>query len=110
MQIEKNTSVAVVVNRSWANLYGVRAFLRDGREISQNNDGSHMIFAKVLDSRDEHGLWITNAGQEEENPNVKVKGVMIPWNQILTIVLQQQLSPELWSEADKMGFVSGKQL
>ena len=110
MQIEKNTSVAVVVNKSWANLYGVRAFLRDGREINDKGDASHMILANVLDSRDEHGLWITNTGQEEENPNVKVKGIMIPWNQILTVVLQQKLSPELWSEADKMGFVSGTQL
>lgn len=110
MQIEKNTNVAVVVNKSWANLYGVRALLRDGRTLSENSDASHMIFARVLDSRDEHGLWITNTGQQEGDPNVKVKAIMIPWSQILTIVIHQNLSPELWAEAEKMGFVSGKQL
>lgn len=82
-------------------------FLREGREIRDNHDGSHIILASVLDSSDEKGLWITNTGQREKNPSVKVRGIMIPWGEILTVVLDQKLAPELWAEAEKMGFVSG---
>ena len=107
MQIEKDTNVAVVVRKSWANLYGVRVFLRDGREIRDSHDASHIIVARILDSTDEKGLWITNTGQKEDDPTVKVKGLLVPWGEIYTVILQQKLSPELWAEAQKMGFLSG---
>jgi len=106
MNIEINTSVAVVVNKGWANLFGVRAFLREGREIQESHDESHIILARVLDSKDPSGLWITNSGQQEADPKVSVRGIMVPWSAILTIVIRQDLSPELWAEARKFGFVS----
>jgi len=107
MEIKKDTSIAVVVNKTWANLYGVRMFLRDGNEIKGSHDTSHIVLGRVLNSTDPYGLWITNTGQREADPAVKIKGIMIPWNQILTVVLQQKFSPELWAEAKKMGFVTG---
>jgi len=50
-------SIVLVVERSWANLRGVRAIIREGREIKEGDD-SHIIEAKVLDSEDTHGLWV----------------------------------------------------
>lgn len=107
MNIKENTSVAVVVNKSWANLYGVRVFLREGREIKESQDESHIIFATVLDPNDAMGLWITNTKQHEADPNTRVKRILIPWHVIQTVVVRQDISPELWAEANKMGFVSG---
>ena len=105
MNLEMSTSVAVVVPKQWANLYGVRAFLRDGKEI-KGEDASHMIFAKVMDSNDPHGLWISNVGQKDDDSTVKVKAFMIPWDQILTVVVMEKLSPDLWAESKRLGFVS----
>jgi hypothetical protein len=108
MEIKKGTSVAVVVTKSWANLFGVRAFIREGREIGTSHDESHIIRARVLDSGDPWGLWVeTNTAKHESDPSVKLQSIMIPWSAVLSIVLQQDLSPQLWAEATKMGFVSG---
>ena len=106
MDIKKDTDVAVVVSKDWANLFGVRMFLRDGNEIGESHDGSHIILAAVLESTDPYGLWITNSKQKKEDPKAKVKGIMIPWGQILTVVVLQKFSPELWVDAKKLGFVS----
>jgi hypothetical protein len=109
MEIKKNTSIAVVVKKSWANLYGVRCFIREGREIKDSHDESHIILGKVLDAGDQWGLWMeTNTGKHESDPAVTLQSVMIPWNAVLSIVLRQDLSPELWAEARKLGFVSGQ--
>jgi hypothetical protein len=53
------------------------------------------------------GLWIeTNTGKHESDPAMTLQSVMIPWNAVLSIILRQDLSPELWAEARKLGFVS----
>jgi hypothetical protein len=75
MKIDKGTSVAVVINRDWANLHGVRMFLRlnhtPEREI-RGVDNSHVVFARMLDSEDPNGLWIElNTGAHEKDPTVK---------------------------------------
>jgi hypothetical protein len=109
MEIKKNTSAAVVVRKSWANLYGVRCFIREGREIKESHDESHIILGKVLDADDPRGLWMeTNTGRHETDPSITLQSILIPWREVLTIVLRQDLSPELWSEARRMGFVSGE--
>jgi hypothetical protein len=108
MKLKKNTSIAVVVMKSWANLYGVRVFIREGREIGQSHDDSHILLAKVVDSEDARGLWVeTNTAKRESDPAVSLQSIMIPWSAVMSIVVRQDMSPELWAEARKMGFVSG---
>jgi hypothetical protein len=109
MEIKKGTSVAVVVRKSWANLYGVRVFIREGREIKESHDETHILFAKLLDSGDPYGLWIeTNTGKRESDPSVRLMSIMIPWSEVVTLaVLRDDLYPEFWAEAKKLGFVSG---
>ena len=61
MQIDKGASVAVVIKRPWANLHGVRMFLRRNENPQteiRGVDESHILFAKVLDSEDARGVWI----------------------------------------------------
>ncbi len=109
MDIKKGTSIAVIVRKSWANLYGVRVFIREGREIRDSHDDSHILFARLLDSGDACGLWIeTNTGKHESDPSVRLLSLMIPWHEVVSIaVLRDDLYPELWAEAKKLGFVSG---
>jgi hypothetical protein len=108
MEIKKNSSVAVIVPRRWVNLRGIRLFVREGREIPENAD-SHIILARVLDSEDPRGLWIElNRGTHEKDPSVKLQSMMVPWNEVLSIIVRQDLSPELWEEARQTGFVSGE--
>lgn len=110
MQIEKGTSVAVVVNRDWANLRGVRLFLRQNQSPDQEiggDDVSHIIFAKVLDGDDSRGLWVElNTDQHLTNQSVKRQSFLIPWNEVLTIVLAEKFSPAIWEEAKKTGFTA----
>jgi hypothetical protein len=53
MQIERNDSVGVVVKRSWANLRGVKMYLRrqeDWQAEIRGVDDSHILFATILDA------------------------------------------------------------
>jgi len=108
MQIDKDASIAVVVKRSWANLHGVRMFLRP-HENPQTEirgvDESHILFAKVLDSDDTKGLWIElTANQQKQGSAAEPVNLLVPWSQILTIVVAQQFSPAIRQEARKIGF------
>jgi hypothetical protein len=110
MQIKKGASVAVVVNRAWANLHGVRIFLREGQapglEI-RGIDQSHIVFADVLDADDSKGLWIElNSGRHQEDPAVKRYSFLVPWGQILTVVISEDFSPAIREEARKIGFAA----
>lgn len=109
MKIEKGTNVAVVVNRNWANLHGVRMFLRHyqdpGKEI-RATDESHVIFADVIDSEDRKGLWIElYTAQHRKDPTVKSFPLFIPWSQVLSIVIAEEFSPAIRDEARQIGFV-----
>ena len=87
------------------NLRGVSMLIREGREIPKDSD-SHIIFARVLDSQDPRGLWIeTNRGKHEVDPTVKLQAIMIPWREVLSLVVRQDLSPEVW-EQSQVGFMS----
>jgi hypothetical protein len=110
MHIEKGKSVAVVVNRQWANLRSVRVFLRQNQnpdEEIRGEDESHLVFAKLLDYTDSRGVWIElNSDKHEKDPNVRRQSLLVPWGEVLTIVLAEKFSPEVWGDAKKIGFTS----
>jgi len=107
MKIKKGTSVAVVINRDWANLQGVRLFLRkyDNPENEiRGADKSHVVFSRMVDYEDPNGLWIElYAGKHKQDPTVKKYRFMIPWNHILCIVIVDDLAA-LQEKAPKIGF------
>jgi hypothetical protein len=106
MQISKDASIAVVVKRAWANLHGVKMFLRQNEtpEI-RGVDDSHIVFAKVLDSEDLRGVWIELSAEEQTKDSATAPfRLLIPWSQVLTIVLADKFSPAIRQEARKIGF------
>ena len=107
MWIDKGASVAVVVKRTWANLHGVRMFLRQS-ESSQPEirgvDDSHIIFAKVLNSEDPKGVWIETTEKHTKDPGTDQFRLLIPWSEILTIVTAAKFSQAIRQEARKIGF------
>jgi hypothetical protein len=108
VDIRRGEHVAVVVSREWINLRGVRLFSREGREIPEDAD-SHILTAIVLDARDDRGFWVqVNRGNKETNPSIPVQAMMIPWDAIRSIVLNENLSPALWKEVRQAGFVTGE--
>ena len=108
MKIDKGTSVAVIVRRNWANLAGVRIFLRHNanpeREI-RGSDDSHIITGKMLDSEDRNGLWVElNTEKQSEGSNEKRASFFIPWTEVVTVVVGEDFSPAIREEARKIGF------
>lgn len=108
MQIDKDANIAVVVRREWANLHGVKMFLRP-RENPQAEirgvDESHILFATVLDSDDSRGVWIEMAPNEPKpDSSAERFKLLIPWSQILTIVVAKEFSATIRQEARKIGF------
>ena len=109
MCIPKNASAAIVVSRDWANLAGVRIFLRRFQAPSEEiggSDHSHLILARVLDSVDDRGLWIelfTN--QQQKDPKIKKLSLMIPWVYIIAIALAEEWTPTMKKELGKIGYI-----
>ena len=108
MQIDKNASIAVVVRRTWANLHGVRMFLRP-QESAQTEirgvDESHILFATVLDSDDPRGVWIGLAsGKQPDDSAAGSVSILVPWSEVLTIVVAEHFSAAIRQEARKIGF------
>jgi len=96
MDIEKGTSVAVSVYTDWANYRGVRLFLRHynnpEKEIDRS-DGSHIITARLVESNDPHGIWIElYADKHAQDPGVKTVPFMIPWQQVLSIAVVEDVA------------------
>jgi hypothetical protein len=108
MDIPKGSDAAIVINRAWANLHGVRIFLRQNEDPSREIRGvdtSHIVFAKVLDSHDQRGLWVElNTERHRADASVERYSLLIPWNQVLTVVLTEEWSPAIREEARKIGF------
>lgn len=107
MQIEKGANVAVVVKRSWVNLHGVRMFLwprHNPQTEIRGIDESHVLFATVLDSDDVRGVWIELEADPQEPEAAGNSRLMIPWSQVLTIVVATQFSAATRQEARKIGF------
>jgi hypothetical protein len=108
MQIDKGASLAVVVSRAWANLHGVKLFLRP-EDATQKEirgvDDSHILFAKLLDADDARGVWIeVEQDRRKENPAAARIEMLIPWSQVLTIVVAEKFSPAIRQEARRIGF------
>lgn len=108
MYLQKGTNVAVVVKRAWANLHGVKMFLRH-HESTQADirgvDESHILFASVLDSEDATGVWIeVQTERHGEGPAPDGVKMLIPWSQVLTIVVSDQFSVAIRQEARRIGF------
>lgn len=108
MKIEKGASVAVVVNRAWANLHGVKLFLRhhtDARTDIRGVDESHVLFARVLDAEDMTGVWIEVQMQENgQDPTLNRLRMLIPWSQVLAIAVAERFSQAIRQEARRIGF------
>jgi hypothetical protein len=108
MQLDEDASIAVVVKRTWANLHGVKMFLRpsEGPQTEiRGVDESHILFATVLDSEDERGVWIELAAERPKDDSaVERFSLLVPWSEILTIVVAKQFSPAIRQEARKIGF------
>lgn len=104
MQIKKNVNIAVVVRKSWARLEGIKLFLRPPDDV-KGTDDSHVIFARVLDSQDDRGFWIElNTTKHRQDPSAQRYAFMIPWQEVLAIVIAKDFSPALEKEAQIMGF------
>jgi hypothetical protein len=108
MQIDKGASVAVVVNRTWANLHGVKMFLRlHDHPLTEIRgvDESHILFATVLDSDDVRGIWIEpNSDKQNQDSAGERFKLLIPWSQVLTVVIADSFSPAIHQEARRIGF------
>ena len=107
MQIDKNASIAVIVKRTWANLHGVRMFLRQESPQTEIRgvDESHILFARVLDSEDARGVWIgLTADKQHPDAAVGQVSILVPWSEVLTIVVAEQFSAAIRQEARKIGF------
>lgn len=106
MQIDKGSTVAVVVKRTWANLHGVRMFLHENAQAQiRGMDESHILFAKVLDSDDSRGVWI----QIERHGPAPGSGMeqfqmLIPWGEVLSLVVAKGFSSAIREEARRIGF------
>ncbi|MBI2817458.1 MAG: hypothetical protein HYX72_11015 [Acidobacteria bacterium] len=109
MVISKNSSAAIVVDRDWANLAGVRIFLRRYQDPSKEvkgSDTSHLILAKILESEDRHGLWVEMRADKVPADQVsKPLTLMIPWTKITAIALTEDWTPALQEEMRQIGFV-----
>ena len=108
MQIEKGANMAVIVERTWANLHGVKMFLRP-QENSQTEirgvDESHIIFGKVLDGDDARGVWIEVVANSQKQESTEERFILlVPWSRVLSIVVANQFSPAIRLEARRIGF------
>ncbi len=124
MRLKQNASTAVVVKKSWANLHAIRQFLKDRspdggspahesvecdsplspqKHWSETHcpdearpDESHTILARVLDDTDERGLWIElNTKEHEKNPSVELQALLIPWHEVLAVVVGNDFTAAL---------------
>ena len=108
MQIDKDASIAVIVRREWVNLHGIRMFLcqpENMRAEIRGVDESHILFATVLDAEDARGVWIEFApnNPKPESAAERFK-LLVPWSEILTIVVTKEFSAAIRQEARKIGF------
>lgn len=108
MQIDKDASIAVIVKRDWVNLHGVKMFLRQPEHVHaeiRGVDESHILFATVLDADDQRGVWIELAPNTPKADAAAERfKVLVPWSQILTIVVAKEFSAAIRNEARKIGF------
>ena len=102
MQIDKDSSTAVVVKRSWANLHGVRIFLHENPQLEiRGVDESHILFGRVLDAEDSRGVWIEVDRRQNESEEFRI---LVPWREVCALVVSKSFSPAIRQEARRIGF------
>src|SRR5579872_1317303 len=108
MQLDKDATIAVIVKRDWVNLHGVKMFLRQAEHVQaeiRGVDESHILFATVLDADDARGVWIELAPNKPKPDSAAERfKLLVPWSQILTIVVAKEFSPAIRQEARRIGF------
>ena len=106
MQIDKGSTVAVVVKRAWANLHGVRMFLHENPQGEiRGVDESHILFAKVLDAENSKGVWIeVDRGKTTQDSGVEQFHILVPWSEVLALVVGKEFSSAIRQEARRIGF------
>ncbi len=111
MQIEKGSTVAVVVKRAWANLHGVRMFLHENPQAEiRGVDESHVLFAKLLDAEDSKGVWIeVERRKPTQESGVEQFRLLIPWSEVLALVVGNEFSSAIRQEARKISFTGEKE-
>jgi hypothetical protein len=68
-------------------------------------DESHILFATVLDSDDARGVWIELApGKQQPKSAAGRVSILVPWSEVLTIVVAEQFSAAIRQEARRIGF------
>ena len=104
MRLKQNSTTAVIVTKSWANLQSIKLFLRDCPVCEvEAADDSHAILARVLDDTDERGLWIElNTRKHATDPSIELQALMIPWRAVLGLVIADDFTPAM-KEAQNLG-------
>jgi hypothetical protein len=68
-------------------------------------DESHILFGTVLDSDDARGIWIElTADRQKPDSAMERFSLLVPWSQVLSIVVAEQFSAAIRREARKIGF------
>ena len=68
-------------------------------------DESHILFVKVLDAEDAKGVWIELPRvKHTEGSGVEKFRLLIPWSEVLALVVGKEFSPAIRQEARKIGF------
>lgn len=71
-------------------------------------DGRYVLFPKVVDAEDARGVWIKVERGEQESGAEQFR-IMIPWGEVLAIVLGQEFSRAIRHEARNIGFTEETQ-
>lgn len=107
--LPKNVTATIVISRPWANLAGVRWFLRRGAtadSIGSQNEVGHALIARILDGEDHHGLCVElNTEAHSKNPAIPKFTLLIPWLYVLAVVLidpehQERMDREIGTACD----------
>ena len=99
MKIQTGATLAIIVSQQWARLHGIIQFLGNQDHpdtlTPHRGDGSHVLYAKVLDDEDSRGLWVElNTARDRNSGTTTTGAFLIPWNQVLGIaVMQHRLCP-----------------
>ncbi len=64
-----------------------------------------ILFAKVLDAEDSRGMWI-EVDRRKSTPDSGVDQfqLLIPWSEVLSLVVAKEFSSAIRQEARKIGF------
>ena len=68
-------------------------------------DESHILFATVLDAEGSKGVWIKiERRKPTEDSGVEPFHILIPWSEVLALVVGKEFSSSIRQEARRIGF------